>query len=434
MYKTISIAIKDMVQSFRNLFAVLFMFIVPILMTGMFYIMFDRTSEDESGFSLPVTKVILVNQDEGKLTSNPASGQVDNSIGKILETTLQSDSFSSFMQIAFEGDIDTAKTAVDNQEAGLALIIPPDTSQLYMEQGGVASLVIYKDPTLTAGPEIVKGIVGKVLDNLSNSKITLAVTLSQLEKSVGIISDDTVQLIIGEYFAANPPGAAYSAGVISPPLVDIQAPEKGSDESSESVGVVPLIMTGMTVFYVFFTGASGAQTILKEERLGTLPRLFISPTPEVQILGGKLLANMATIAVQVIVLLCFGDLVFGIEWGNVFLLVLLMAGIILASAGLGVFLLSWIKTERQAGVMIGGLVTIMGMMGMMPIFVMGIPDPPKFIIVISHLVPQGWAVEGLRMSMSNAAIFEVLPHILILLIWAVCFFGVGLIRFRNRYS
>jgi hypothetical protein len=63
--KSIDIALKDMLQSFRSLFAVMFMFVIPILMTGMFSLMFGSPDENEAEFVLPITRVILVNQDEG---------------------------------------------------------------------------------------------------------------------------------------------------------------------------------------------------------------------------------------------------------------------------------------------------------------------------------------------------------------------------------
>jgi hypothetical protein len=64
--KTLSIAIKDMLRAFRSFFALAFMFGVPILMTILFAFLFGGAAGDEDAeFSLPVTDVIIVNQDEG---------------------------------------------------------------------------------------------------------------------------------------------------------------------------------------------------------------------------------------------------------------------------------------------------------------------------------------------------------------------------------
>ena len=54
--KAFDIAFKDLTRSFRSAFAVIFMFGVPLLVTGMFYFMFGNMAEN-GGFDLP--------QDEG---------------------------------------------------------------------------------------------------------------------------------------------------------------------------------------------------------------------------------------------------------------------------------------------------------------------------------------------------------------------------------
>ena len=64
MKKILDIAFKDMKQYFRSLIALVMMFGVPILLVGMFYIMFGN-EDDEQGFVIPVTNVVIVNQDEG---------------------------------------------------------------------------------------------------------------------------------------------------------------------------------------------------------------------------------------------------------------------------------------------------------------------------------------------------------------------------------
>ena len=62
--KVLDIALKDMTRSFRSAFALIFMFGVPLLMTGMFYLMFGNT-KDGGTFSLPVTRVVVANLDQG---------------------------------------------------------------------------------------------------------------------------------------------------------------------------------------------------------------------------------------------------------------------------------------------------------------------------------------------------------------------------------
>jgi len=70
--KAIDIALKDLTRSFRSAFAVIFMFGVPLLVTGMFYLMFGNIARGGE-FDLPKTKVIIANLDAGgpKFQVNP---------------------------------------------------------------------------------------------------------------------------------------------------------------------------------------------------------------------------------------------------------------------------------------------------------------------------------------------------------------------------
>jgi ABC-type multidrug transport system permease subunit len=106
----------------------------------------------------------------------------------------------------------------------------------------------------------------------------------------------------------------------------------------------------------------------------------------------------------------------------------------LTAATFGIFLISLVHTERQAGLMIGGVVTIMGMLGMLPIFVFSMPNPPLIVNTLSHLVPQGWAVEGLQIAMEGGQPADVIANALVLLVWAVAFFVIGVLRFRKRFA
>ena len=70
--KSLAIACKDLTHSFRSTFAIIFMFGVPLMVTGLFYLMFGSLSADEAGFNLPPTKVVIVNLDAG----DPQAGQL----------------------------------------------------------------------------------------------------------------------------------------------------------------------------------------------------------------------------------------------------------------------------------------------------------------------------------------------------------------------
>jgi ABC-type Na+ efflux pump permease subunit len=202
MKKVFDIAFKDMTQYFRSLIAMVMMFAVPILLVGMFYIMFGGSGNEDEGFKISVTKVILVNQDAGEIRfdedfvgaapdsyTQVAAASGINSMGGFMSEILQDESLVDLMSVTVMVDAEKARNAVDNQEAGVAILIPENFSDAFTQAEGEAVIEFYQDPGLTIGPNIVKGIAQQFLDRFSSSRITLQITFEQLLKT-GIPIDE----------------------------------------------------------------------------------------------------------------------------------------------------------------------------------------------------------------------------------------------------
>ena len=119
--KSLDIAFNDITRSFRSFFAVIFMFVVPLLVTGMFYFMFGNIA-DNGGFNLPRTKVIVANLDEGgpKFNINPDNipgGTQADTMGELVVGILQSDEMADLIEVTLAADAEAARSAVDVREA-----------------------------------------------------------------------------------------------------------------------------------------------------------------------------------------------------------------------------------------------------------------------------------------------------------------------------
>ncbi len=191
-------------------------------------------------------------------------------------------------------------------------------------------------------------------------------------------------------------------------------------------------MGGMLIFYAFFTGMSTGQSILREEETGTLPRLFTTPTTQVEILGGKFLAVGLTVLVQVIVLLVAARLIFGIQWGDPSAVALFVIGTVAAATTFGLLVNAFLKSSKQGGAIFGGLLTITGMVGMMDIFT-GNAGGGQFGIV-PLFTPQGWAARGMLAAMNGAPASALVPNLLALLAMSILFFATSVWRFQKRYA
>ena len=102
--KVIDIALKDLLGSFRNAIALVFMFVIPIAVTVLFYFMFGNIAGDGE-FNVPKTRVILVNLDRGSpqfqeyLSAGGGSASLKgvDSLGGIIQVMLKSPEFSTVL-------------------------------------------------------------------------------------------------------------------------------------------------------------------------------------------------------------------------------------------------------------------------------------------------------------------------------------------------
>ena len=434
--KALDIALKDLTRSFRSMFAVIFMFGVPLLVTGMFYLMFGNVA-DNDGFDLPRTEVIIANMDEGgpKFQVNPKNipgGRKADTMGDLIASILQSDEMAELIDVTLAGDAQAARHAVDSQQAQVAIIIPRDFSEQFADvQKGKAVIEFYQDPTLTIGPAIMRSILHRFLDGMAGVEIAVKVFMEESDRSQYMLIGPMVQ----EYLDTS---LALSDDPVGE-MLDVRAPqgtsaEQAGQDRSPLLAIIGPLMGGMMVFYSFYTGTSTAQSILREEEERTLPRLFTTPTREATILTGKLLSVFLTVFTQVVVLLIAARLIFGIHWGNFLPVALTAVGIILSASSFGIFVNSFLKDTKQAGVLFGGVLTVTGMVGMISIFGMNSPGAARLGDTVSLLVPQGWAIRGLMQSMNGEQVGAVLVTSLVMLGWSAAFFLVGVLRFNRRYT
>jgi ABC-2 type transport system permease protein len=191
-------------------------------------------------------------------------------------------------------------------------------------------------------------------------------------------------------------------------------------------------MAGMVIFFAFFTGASTAETIISEDEGGTLGRLFTTPTSRAVILGGKFAAVFITLVVQVIVLMLASAIIFRIRWGEPLAVALVALGLVVAAAGLGVLLMSLLKSTRQAGPVMGTVLTLSGMVG--GLFTTGFQNLPPFYETINLLTPHGWALRGWKLALAGGGVSDVLLPAVATLGMGIVFFFVGAFFFRRRFA
>jgi ABC-2 type transport system permease protein len=354
--------------------------------------------------------------------------------GAMLVEFLQSEDLSDLLAVTLAEDEAAARAAVDALQADVALIIPPDFTVATLAPGRQAAIVQYEDPTLAIGPGIVEDLVSQFIDGFAGAKITASV-VSQQFRARGVASGAVAQE------AAAAATMAYAAWLQSSghdhlggasPAFQTRSPVAEQEAAGDGPISFGAIMIGMVIFFAFFMAANSAESIVREDEEGTLARMFTTPTPRAAILAGKLAFVVLILIVQVTILLVSSGLIFGISWGRPATVALATLGLIAVAAGFGVLLMSFVRNTRQTGPVMGGVLTVTGMLG--GLFTSGVSHVPKALDTVQLAMPQGWAMYSWELTLRGAGARQVLVPVAVMLGLGSVLFGLGVVLFRRRFA
>jgi ABC-2 type transport system permease protein len=427
--KMIAIALKDIKQSFRSLFAVGMMLGAPLLITGLIYFAFSGLNSGKAGSDLPTLKVAVVNLDR------PANGQ--QNYGAMITPFLKDSRMPGWLQVSELPDEASARSVVDQQQIGAAVIIPEDFTHSILTASSTTNITILQDPTLTIGPAVLKDLLTQLTDGINGGKIAVSVASSRLESS-GVKVDSALQQSVIQKYSSWYSNLSTDIHHGQEPELVVQLPQRQSGPPATNAGTNPIanlmaqIMAGMLIFFAFFTGAYAAQSILREDESGTLPRLFSTPTQRSTILAGKLLAVFSIVLVQSIVLMALSSIAFRVNWGQPLSAAMVILGQVTAASGFGILLISLVKNSRQAGAVVGGVISGTGLLG--GLFSASIPNMPGFFTSITHFTPQGWVMDGWKAALAGSSAGQIAPTLIVLLLIGLLFFATGSFIFRRRFA
>jgi ABC-type multidrug transport system permease subunit len=96
-------------------------------------------------------------------------------------------------------------------------------------------------------------------------------------------------------------------------------------------------------------------------------------------------------------------------------------------------LISFVKTTRQGGPVLGGGLTVLGMLG--GLFTANIPGGlPEAFNFIANFTPQGWVLKGWRMALDGQPTGDLLIPLVVTVVMGVVMFAIGAVMFRRRYA
>jgi ABC-2 type transport system permease protein len=174
---------------------------------------------------------------------------------------------------------------------------------------------------------------------------------------------------------------------------------------------------GMALLFLFLSVSFVARSLLEERRLRVLDRIRAAPVSLTAVLIGKAIGLILASVASVCVLWGMTSLLLGAAWGDpagVLLLTLASALSVAGVAGLVAGVAASEQTADQLATMVGFGFGILGG-SLVPL-----SQLPPTLLKVSLFTPNGWALRGFaELSAGQGAVVDVLPHVLVLVLWAL---------------
>ncbi|GAB1469812.1 linearmycin resistance permease LnrM [Chloroflexota bacterium] len=374
MLKTILIGIKDLKLVFRDRAALVLMLLTPFLLTlGMGLATGRFSGNSSTGISdIPV---VIVNLDEGQM-------------GKALLDIFNSEDLAELVEPSLGTSPEAARQLVEEDKVAAAIIIPAGfTDSIIPQAGGNApetvKIEMYANPSRPTSAGIIKAIVDEYLSRIEEGAVSGQTSIVQMLLS-GRISPQEAQAAGGEMAqrlqdSPNDTALAITLNTATATGEDVQ------------FDVLAFLAPGMALLFLMFTVTYGGRSILREKSEGTLPRLLVSPTNTIQILGGKVFGIFLTGVMQMLILIGATSLLFQVHWGDWLGVIVLVLAAVIGATGWGMLITALARTPAQVSSVGTAIMLIFGILGGSFI---NLNQMPAFIQTISRITPNAWALDG----------------------------------------
>ncbi len=414
MKKLLLIGIKDLKLMFRDRAALTFMLLAPFLLTiGMGFVT-GRFSGGATGLSdIPVVIVNLDKQD----------------LGNALEDLFNSEDLAELMEPSASIDPETARHLIDDDQASAAIIIPEGFTQSIIPADGAmlnpkyvqlepVQIEVYTNPSRPTSAGVVKAIVDEFISRVEEGRMSGMTSMTQLIAS-GVIAPQDAPAIANDLFqnVDTPQSAA----------ITIRTDKEGAD--AVDFDLLAYFAPGMALMFLMYTVSYGGRSILTERAQGTLPRLMISPTQTVQVLGGKVLGIFLMGVAQVGILILASSMFFGVKWGDALGVAALILAAVFGASGWGMLITSLARTPAQVGSTGSAIMLIFGIMGGSFI---SLENFPPFMQTVSKITPNAWGLDGFTTLALGGTLKNLTEPIAALLIMGAVLFGIAVVIFNRN--
>ncbi len=227
--------------------------------------------------------------------------------------------------------------------------------------------------------------------------------------------------------AGVPPDAARAAlatagGLVQPARIEVTNVSEIAQEFA-GLGQFDYGAASQLLVFVFLISLAGATTLIQSRRLGVTRRTMAAPVSTGQAVAGQALGRLVIAVVQGGYIVATTALLFGVDWGNIALTLLVLVVFGSVAAGAAMVIGSVIDNDAAAGGVGVGVGLVLGALGgtMYPIELF-----PDGLRTIALFTPHSWAAEALAdVQRHGRGLVEILPELGVLAGYAAVLLALG---------
>lgn len=427
--KLIDIIKKDMLIVLRDIKALIFIIIMPIVLITILSLALGGVFSSE-GVSIGQIHIAVVDEtakDESAINKllSQYSGEQSAFNDMSLYSVLDSKEVSGFLSYD-KTDALSAKKMLENGEADVVVTLPEGSLLAVLTSaadfGGGAKVTVEGAEPGSLKANVAQSIVSAWADAVSSVSADFGVLFETLEESGGITQEALGKIDIESYIRS-------STQSLSPDNVAIDTRSVAARKTLDSFLYYSIAITCM---FVLYSAGQGSTFLYKEYEDKTLMRLLAAGISRRKLLLGKGFAVFCLSAVQLIALFAFSSLALGVDWGNPAGFILISLCTAASVTGLGVLLM--VLVYRSGNPRIGGvfqaiIVQVLALFGgsFLPLFVL-----PDFFSTVSLFTPNGLAIRAYTENATGAPITDIFPFMAGCVALGAVFCIVGILFFPRE--
>jgi ABC-2 type transport system permease protein len=348
-------------------------------------------------FIMPLLQLVLLGYAATNDVRNVPLAVYDQDRSPASRALLDSYRAADYFRVDFEaGNEAELRQLIDRGNARAGIIIPPGYGSHLAagETAQIAFIIDGSDPTLASAALASATLVGQ-------AKAT-SLTIERL--------------------------AARGQAQTVRPAIEVRTQVWYNPDLVSAYYMIPA-MIGLIL--QFLTTILTATAIERERERGTIEQLIVTPIRAWELVVGKLAPYVIIAFIDLVEILLFGVLIFGVPINGSLPLLLLLAGLFLISTlGLGLFISTISNTQQEA--------MLSAMFTMLPsIFLSGFFFPlaamPLPLQWLSYVVPLRYFLIVVRgIILKGVGVEALWPEVIALTIFAVVIMGGAALRFRKR--